>query len=113
MDSSGLPLITAAGDQLTPALAPTGSGYLLAWGDGRSGGSQIYSTRVSPEGSPLDGTGLRLSTTTANHFWPRVAVSSSGALLRPVMRLGLINTEPTPTSVAVASNGRTISWCGK
>ncbi|HYI00410.1 Ig-like domain-containing protein, partial [Hyalangium sp.] len=76
----GTPVITAAGGQSEPALTPTDSGYILAWADTRNGVSAIYSSRLSTQASPLDGTGLRLSTSTRSQRVPQVATSSSGAL---------------------------------
>jgi hypothetical protein len=60
---TSLPLCTAAGDQVTPVIAPDGSGgAFVAWIDGR-GAYSVYATRVLHDGTvapgwPVDGLGV-------------------------------------------------------
>ena len=53
LDPAGIPISTAAGDQIEPAAAFDGTNYLVVWQDSRSGFSSIYGTRITPGGSML------------------------------------------------------------
>lgn len=58
------PVFVEDGEQVTPSIAFNGSNYLVAWRDTRWDGAQnlvdIYATRISPSGVPLDPSGLPL-----------------------------------------------------
>lgn len=61
LDPSGIPISTAAGPQVSPAIAFGGGHFLVVWGDGRnySGGGpakfDIFAARVDPDGTVLEG----------------------------------------------------------
>lgn len=61
LDPAGLPICTASGYQGEPALTYGGGAYFAAWADTRRlpdtglPGSDIFGTRISPAGTPLDG----------------------------------------------------------
>ena len=57
-----------------PLLAAGSSTMLVAWGEG--GG--IYAARMQPDGTPLDGAGLRLGLPQATEFIAPLAVASTG-----------------------------------
>jgi len=82
-DASGIPISTAANDQVTPSLAFNGTNYLVVWSDSRilgSGGSDIYATRLTTNGVVLDVNGIALSAATAFETSPAVASSGSSYL---------------------------------
>jgi hypothetical protein len=68
--SSTFDLTLSAPSQQAPAIATGAANDLVAWQEG----SGIYAARVSPEGVPLDGRGMQLSTT---GFGPRVVRDGS------------------------------------
>src|SRR5207249_3978893 len=73
LDPAGIPISTAAGDQLSPALAFDGTNYLVAWTDPRSGSYDIYGARVSPAGTVLDPSGLAISFAAGGQGSPALA----------------------------------------
>jgi hypothetical protein len=61
-DSGGVVLTDAVDDQLSPAVASSGSSFLVVWEDWRNGtSSDIRGTRVTTLGAPLDLAGLQIS----------------------------------------------------
>ncbi len=75
LDSSGIPISRAAGDQLTPAVASSGAAFLVVWQDARNVASQgldIYGARVSSAGVVTETSGLPISTAVGNQFSPAV-----------------------------------------
>jgi hypothetical protein len=55
LDTSGIPVSTAAGNQEHPALAFDGTNYLVTWNDARAGSNyEIYGARVTPGGMVFD-----------------------------------------------------------
>jgi len=63
----------ATNNQYAPSVTAGGSTWLVAWEDWRSGSPEIYGGRVSNAGSVLDGSGVQISTATANKYTPRVS----------------------------------------
>jgi hypothetical protein len=72
LDSTGIEISTAANDQESPAIAFDGTYYLVVWQDDRSGGSDIYATRVSTGGIVLDASGIAISTAANGQSSPAV-----------------------------------------
>ena len=76
LDLSALPICTAPGDQVLPAVAATGGTYLAVWEDYRNAGANgadIYGTRVTEAGAIQDSPAIPISTSTASELAPAVA----------------------------------------
>jgi hypothetical protein len=73
LDTSGIPIATATGNQRFPAVAFDGTNYLAAWEDARSGGDDVYGGRVSQAGSSLDPGGILISAAAGSQQAPSVA----------------------------------------
>ena len=72
---------TASLNQLTPAAASNGTTTLVVWSDARSGVSDIYGTRLTPDGIVLDPAGIAMSTAANAQTGPAVACDGSGYLV--------------------------------
>ncbi len=83
LDDGGMPISTAAGNQLAPAVAFDGVNYFVAWQDDRSGaGIQLYGREISPAGAVVDPEDVSLvGETTLNNIGPAIAASGDGTLL--------------------------------
>ena len=113
-------------DQLMPAVASDGAGFLVVWTDGRHGGdADLFGARVDASGTLVDPAGFAITSTPQNELNPRLAfgagvylvawesdggapvraarVSTSGTVLDPTpLDLG---TAPGQTSPAVGFDG--------
>ncbi|MHA7629366.1 Ig-like domain-containing protein [Corallococcus sp. M7] len=72
-DTTSILLSTAPNDQYTPAVARTGTDYLVVWRDNRAGESDIYGVRVTSQGVVLDPSGIPLCTVGGEQDNPTVA----------------------------------------
>ncbi len=73
-DGGGFVVSSATGAQAAPSVASDGAGYLVAWGDSRSGnGDDIYASRVSASGVVQDATGISVSAAPGSQDYPSVA----------------------------------------
>jgi PKD repeat protein len=78
LDNSPIAVSAAEGHQQQASVVYTGTEFLVAWQDGRSGtGTDIYGARVSRAGTALDGDGFILSANAANET--HVVLTSGGA----------------------------------
>ncbi|MCX6842011.1 MAG: hypothetical protein NTX53_07020 [candidate division WOR-3 bacterium] len=77
LDPDGIPISTAANDQVSPRLAFDGANSLVVWEDFRNESYDIYGARVNPSGAVLDPDGIAISTATLYQDHP--AVSFDGA----------------------------------
>jgi hypothetical protein len=59
--------------QEEPAVVGNGNGYLAVWSEARSWTGDIYASRIPPEGTAVDGTGIAVSTATNSQVRPQVA----------------------------------------
>ncbi|WP_146209752.1 hypothetical protein [Vitiosangium sp. GDMCC 1.1324] len=74
LDASGIPISTAANNQVTPAVASNGTNSLVVWQDTRSGSSaDIYGARVSNTGTVLNASGILISNAVNAQESPAVA----------------------------------------
>jgi hypothetical protein len=82
LDTTGIPISTAANDQLTPSVAFDGTNCLVVWSDRRSGTPNIYGARVTPAGSVLDDTGFPIViNTNFNSQYPSVTFGGTNYLV--------------------------------
>lgn len=74
----GVPLCTATGDQLYPAIVSDGEGgAIVVWHDNREGGSGIYAQRVNPAGAVCwPAGGVAICTAGGEH--PAIITDSAG-----------------------------------
>jgi hypothetical protein len=83
-DPGGIPISTAASDQLAPAVAGGSSGYLVAWQDGRNlatSGADIYGSRVNSSGSVLDAGGIPICSVNGAQYSAAVAFDANNYLV--------------------------------
>jgi hypothetical protein len=76
---SGIPILTDAYSQYTPAVAREGANFLVVWQDFRS--NDIYGTRVNSTGTVLDTSGILISTATGSPRNPAVAHDGTNFLV--------------------------------
>ena len=81
LDTNGIAISTAADDQYAPSVAFDGTNYLVAWGDYRSGLSDIYGTRVNQAGIVLDTNGFVISAVDRWQGLPAVAFDGTNYLV--------------------------------
>lgn len=69
------PVVSGAGSQqYEPSVASSGSEYLVAWQDNRTGNTQIWGTRVRLDGTVIDPCGIAIGTGSS----PEVGYGSAG-----------------------------------
>jgi hypothetical protein len=113
----GLPVCVATGNQLRPVLALDESGGLLvAWVDGRSGEADydIYSQRITPEGSIVSGwpgNGAVVCAAPGNQLYPAVVSDGANGIIAVWEdgRLGGTNTDLYAQRLT-ASGGLQSGW---
>ena len=78
-----VPLCTAPGDQITPAIVTDGAGgAIVAWSDARNGATDIYVQRVSFTGTPLwTSNGVPICTAAGNQSVPRIVSDGAGGAI--------------------------------
>jgi len=82
LDSAGIPLATAAGDQVYPAVCFDGTNFLVVWQDSRNGNyCDIYGTRVTQAGIVLEPDGIAVSTAANYQQSPAVAFDGTNFLV--------------------------------
>ncbi|MCY7418581.1 MAG: hypothetical protein LH650_08820, partial [Chloroflexi bacterium] len=80
-DPAGLPVSTAAGSQSEPDVVFDGTNHMVVWTDSRSGGADIYGSRVSPAGGVLNASGIAISAATGSQISPSIAHDGSSHLV--------------------------------
>ncbi|MFZ1946303.1 MAG: hypothetical protein WAW06_02035, partial [bacterium] len=77
LDPYGIAISVATGVQERPAVAFGADDYLVVWKDDRTGSSDIYGARVSPDGSVLDPSGLAVSAAAGAQGYPAITCGDS------------------------------------
>lgn len=72
---------TATGNQINPDVATSGSGWVVAWEDYRSGTADAYAARVTSSGTVSDATGILLATPAIRRVAPALACNASNCLV--------------------------------
>lgn len=80
---NGVPLCTAAGDQLrTVPVSDGAGGAIVSWYDGRSGTYDVYAQRIDPSGSvSWAANGVPVCTATGNQEWPQITSDEAGGAI--------------------------------
>lgn len=76
---SGIPIFTAASDQLYPAVARAGTTCLIVWQDYRS--YDIYGARLDNTGVVLDTSSILISTLASSAYYPALAYDGTNFLI--------------------------------
>ncbi len=77
LNTGGIAISTATGDQVVPAVVPSGTNYLVVWQDGRGASENIYGARVTGAGAVADGAGFVISTGPNTQSTPAVAFNGT------------------------------------
>ena len=114
LDPLGIPISTAEDDQLTPAVAFDGANFFVAWEDYRSGVSDIYGARVTPQGAVLDTLGIPISTATNVQLLPALAGDGENLLVtwvdyRNLSSFDIYGARVSPQGTVLDSAGFVIS----
>ncbi len=81
LDGSGIPICTEIGGQSWPSVSFDGSNFLVVWEDGRSPGSDIYCSLVSPAGIVLTPGGISVSSASGYQLRPTVSFDGANYLV--------------------------------
>jgi len=81
LDPQGIPVSNAASSQKLPDAAFGGTEFLVVWGESRAGVSDIYGVRVTPEGTVVDSTGIRISPSSGDQAFAAAAPGWSNFLV--------------------------------
>jgi large repetitive protein len=82
LDPAGIPVSTAANDQLSPTVAFGGTGYFAVWQDGRTSPYRLFGARITPAGQVLDTQGIALiGAQPSTQSLPAIAFGNSDYLL--------------------------------
>jgi hypothetical protein len=81
LDTVGVTVCMATGDQIAPALAYNGTNYLVLWQSQATGGHDLYGARVSPQGVVLDPDGFVVSAAPGTQQHPAVASDGTDFLV--------------------------------
>jgi hypothetical protein len=123
-DPGGLAIAVTPGYEATPAVAASGTNYLVVWEDGRNSattGADIYGARVTTGGVVLDTAGVAINTGLFDQQLPKLASGSprdflvvcqsleSGAS-RIVGNFVYLDDFPIITQITVAGGTATLTW---
>ena len=81
LDTSGLIISQSARDQFNPGVGFDGTNFLVVWEDDRGGYTDIYGTRVTPDGTVLDPDGIIISQAPNWQFDPVIAFDGANFLV--------------------------------
>ncbi|MBI3851780.1 MAG: cadherin-like domain-containing protein [Verrucomicrobia bacterium] len=115
VETNGIAISRAASAQLAPAVAASGTDYLVVWQDLRNGVPDVYGTRITNAGIVVETNGTAISRAINTQSAPAVAANGSGYLVVwQDARNGEANTEIfgarlTPSGALIETNGLVIS----
>ncbi len=82
LDPAGVAISTASGSQANPAVAQSGSEFVVVWDDTRSDlTTDVYGARVSSAGTVLDAAGIPISIGDGEQVQPRIAAGATNLLV--------------------------------
>jgi hypothetical protein len=81
LDTDGIRVCNASGDQTLPAVANNGTDYLIAWQDGRGADAAIYAARLTADGAVLDPQGLQVCSSTYSQQYPSLSCDGTNYLV--------------------------------
>ncbi len=115
LDSTVIAISTNPGWHSDPAIAFDGVNYLVTWMDYRNGSyGDIYATRVSPQGTVLDPSGIPVSTETYDQLYPTIAFDGTNYLVtwmddRGGSTYDIYAARVTPAGTVLDSSGILVS----
>ena len=123
-DPGGLAIAVAPGFEVTPAVAASGTNYLVVWEDDRNSattGADIYGARVTIGGTVLDTAGVPINTGLSDQQLPKLASGNPRVFLvvcqslesgasRAVGNLVYLDDFPIITQIIVANGSATLTW---
>jgi large repetitive protein len=111
LDPAGFAIASASGWQWNAAVASDGTNHFVVWEDERTSTSEIYGTRVTPDGVVLDPQGIRISSGSPADF-PAIAFDGVNYLVTWAdSRAGIdvYGARVTPAGVVLDASGIPIS----
>jgi hypothetical protein len=82
LDTAGIPVSTAAGDQRYPRVTYNGANFIVVWHDYRyHDTADVYAARVTTSGGVLDPLGIPVSIAPGHQLYPDVASDGVNALV--------------------------------
>ena len=101
LDSAGITITTASGNDMDPAVAFNGTSFLVVWTDDSSGVPQVYGARIGPDGALLDPEAIPIAAEGNSRQYP--AVASDGQDFLVVWTLN--STDADIYAARIAANG--------
>jgi hypothetical protein len=81
LDSAGIPVSLAEGDQKQPDIASSGGTSLVVWQDSRASFDEVYGARLDSQGAVLDPSGIPISTGYYEPWSPRASFDGANYLV--------------------------------
>jgi hypothetical protein len=81
LDTAGIMVSGAPGEQSHAAVSSDGSGWLVVWHDSRTGQADIYGSRVASDGAVLDSAGIIVSESATDELNPDITFNGTDYLV--------------------------------